>query len=162
MWANPSVELLSSHLTICIVEMGKTETRWPGWWSVLHRVPVDTPALTPTWHWTCRGVEGTQGVRQASGPVPAPTLESQEGFSLGGLPNFCIFSDSKVSCVFANTSRWAHRAAQTGFPIQVLQPSQKQEVLLHRTRSLRRPGQGAGRQRELPTHSSCREGETQL
>ena len=81
MWANPSAELLSSHLTICIVEMGKMETRWPGWWSALHRVPVGAPALTPTWHWTCSGVEGTQGARQASGPVPAPTLESQEGFS---------------------------------------------------------------------------------
>lgn len=74
-------------------------------------------------------------------------------------PKFCFFSDSKVSCAFANHSRWAHRATQAGFPVQVLQHSQKDRMLLHSIYSLQWPRQRPGRQRELPARS-CRERET--
>lgn len=70
-------------------------------------------------------------------------------------------------CIFSGTRLVVHLPTLpdgfTGPPKQaekVLKFSQKQQLLLHRTHSLWWPGKGAGRQTELLTRSSNREGET--
>lgn len=61
--------------------------------------------------------------------------------------------------MFASTSRWVHRASLTGFPVQVVQFSQKQQLLLHRIHSLLWLDRGLEGRKSFST-SIFREGET--